>query len=197
MSPLTPSQSFRTLALDEVFSAAVGVASDTSAWCDAEHAVNVQALTSQTIYCVAVPYRRGQVVTNIGWYIAQLAAGVTPTGIFCGLADATGKLLAQSANVAASAVWTATLGLFGVALAAPYTVTADGLYYHVILENGAFGTTVLGLGRAAQLGGTYQVAGVGSRLAATGGVAQTALPANGSSVVLASAGQLPLYSFST
>ena len=65
------------------------------------------AATSGTIYAVGVPYRRGQVVTNIGFLLNVAASGNDPTSIYVGLASAT-TMLAGSADHNASALWDST-----------------------------------------------------------------------------------------
>jgi hypothetical protein len=94
---------------------------------------------SQTIYAVAVPYKAGQVVRNIVWNVSTAAAGTNVTGMYVGIADASGNLLAISANTNTAAAW--PLGLPATALTAPYVIPADGIYYHLLLQNGTFGTT--------------------------------------------------------
>jgi hypothetical protein len=111
-------------------------------------------------------------------------AGTTPTNIYVGLADSTGKMVAQSNDLKADTGWTTT-GPQTFSLNATYTVPTDGIYYVVVLANGTWGTTQMALSRTNSLGnGKF-----GSIFVyATGGTGQTALPANGSSITLATSG---------
>ena len=157
-----------------------------------------QALTSQTIYAFAVPYRQGQVVTNIGFNVQQAASGTAPTSIFVGLSNAT-TMLMDSANQKDSSAWTST-GLRTVPLSSVYTIPSDGIYYHLILENGVFGSTVLQVYRAPGFAASdTRVNATGSYyLYATAGTGQTGLPAVGAGVTLASTGSpVNIFTFST
>lgn len=134
--------------------------------------------TSQLIYAVAVPYRAGQVVTNLVWLVATAAAGTVPTSIVTGLASSS-AMLAQSAELKNNAGWT-SLGIKPFALSAAYTIPSDGIYYHLFLQNGTWGTTALQLARATNQGSVFG----SSILYGTAGSGQTALPANGAAVTL-------------
>jgi len=80
--------------------------------------------TTGDFKAVACGFLSGDVVTNI---IANVSgAFTTPTLFKVGLYDATGNLLASSANT--TGVLTST-GMKSVALSTPYTITTDGLYY--------------------------------------------------------------------
>lgn len=145
------------------------------------------ALVSQTIYAVALGLRTGQVINKIVLGAITAAAGTAPTGMFVGLANSTGKMLAQSGNLAASTVWTTdvTAGkLCQASLSAAYTIPSDGIYYVVLLKDGAWGTTqptfFKGSGNQWQSGSVY--------FTTCCGTGQTALPANGSSLTLGGSG---------
>jgi hypothetical protein len=117
-------------------------------------------------------------------------AGTVPTGFFVGLASPT-KMVAQSGNLNNDAGLT-TVGNNPFALSAAYTpLPADsptGLFYVVVLQNGAFGTTNVALGRAAGSSQATKQIGFGKALAGTAGVGQTALPANGAAVTITAGG---------
>lgn len=140
------------------------------------HGSAATAPTSQLGYAMSVPYRAGQVVTNLGFHVSTAAAGTVPTGIFVGLCNLT-TILMDSANKASDTAWT-TLGLRQVALSSAYTIPSDGLYYHLFLQNGVFGTTPLQLGRTAnvqnQISGGWFFATIGSGLTALPAVAASA-----------------------
>lgn len=171
--------------LDDVIKTAMGIVS----WTSYPSIFANSAPATQQIYAIGVPYRQGQVVTNIGWYVQTAAVGVAPTGIFCGICSST-TMLMDSANLAASAAWTTT-GLRTVALSSPLTIPSTGLYYHLFLKNGAFGTTDVQLCRETSVAGAMQINAAGAFLFATAGTAQTALPAVSAGVAL-SAGSAPL-----
>jgi hypothetical protein len=139
------------------------------------------APTSQSIYAVAIPLSEGQIVSKLGFTVTTAGAGTAPTNIFVGLADSTGKMVAQTADVAADTAWTDT-GIRTVSLVASYTVPSDGIYYVVFLQNGTWGTTAMQFGRT----NTYAHGHIfGSTFVyASGGALQTTLPANGSSLTL-------------
>lgn len=141
------------------------------------------APTAGTIYVSSLPLRTGQTVSNLVWQVQTAGASTVPTDIFCGLADSTGKMLTQSVTLKASAIWTPGAGS-GIAQApvTSFAVLSDGLYYGVFLQVGSWGTTQLALGK-----GTNNIApgGVGTIVFGTAGTSQTALPANGSSLTIA------------
>jgi hypothetical protein len=137
------------------------------------------APTQGTVYAVAVPYNQGQVVTYINFHTAVAASGTAPTHIFCGLADSTGKMLAQTGEEKSNAGWALPSNVVRTTLAAPYTIPVTGLYYHVFIQVGAFSVTQPTLNRvtgapAFANASIPQVTGV-----TTG---QSALPANGSTI---------------
>jgi hypothetical protein len=147
------------------------------------------ALTSQRIDVAAIYLPPNVSVSNI--YLNVIVAGTStaPTGFFVGLASAT-KMLAQSANLAASASLTAT-GAKAFALSGSYTTSltdsANGLYYVVLLQNGAFGGTNVTFHR-----GNASTSGFALSYPIFGnvGTSQTALPANGAAVTISAAAGL-------
>lgn len=153
------------------------------------------ALTSQTVYAMGVPYRAGQVVTRLGWVVNTAASGTAPTGMFIGVSNAT-TMLMDSANLAASTAWT-TQGLRTAALTSPLTIPATGIYYHLILQNGAFSVTQPAFSRIASPVSS-QVDGAGALYLATAGTAATSLPAVNAAITLANTGtMLNFITFST
>jgi hypothetical protein len=104
---------------------------------------NSGAFPSQRIQGSLLGLCAGDVVTNLVFAVAVAAAGTAPTLIRCGLLDKTGKVLAVTADLSASAIWT-TANAYAVApLSAPYTVPATDGYYVASVQNGTFGTTNL------------------------------------------------------
>jgi hypothetical protein len=142
------------------------------------------ANSSQTFYVVRIPLRAEDVVTNLIVGVTTAGAGAAPTLIKLGLLDKTGKVLQQSANEAADSKWT-SLGFKAVAMAAPYAVTADDLYYAAFLINGVFGGTNIQFARTpvANTGGYFAAIGSGVAIinSQTG---VTDFPATGSSQTL-------------
>lgn len=102
------------------------------------------APTSQQIIAIALGLFAGDVITNCYCSVQTSGVGTAPTLIKMALLDKTGRVLAQSVNVAASAIWT-SLGLKAVPVA--YTVTANDLYYVAFLKNGVFTSTEVALAR--------------------------------------------------
>ncbi len=139
------------------------------------------AAATQVIFAVAIPLRAGMSVSNIWFGVQTAGTSTAPTGFFLGLANAT-TVLAQTANQASSGTLTAT-GFKSLPLSAAYAVPADGIYYVLILQNGIFaGTNVLFQKADPPSGATLNSVFV----IATGGTGQTALPANGNAITLAS-----------
>lgn len=172
--------------LDDLYRSSLGVVSWNG---DPSLFANASALVSQTIYALGVEYRAGQVVTNIGWTISTAASGTVPTGMFVGLSSAT-TMLMDSPNTNAAASWAG--GQKAIALTSAYTIPSDGLYYHLLLLNGTFGTTNPQFSRSTtlfspQFGTTFMYA--------TAGAAATTLPAVAGAVTLSTASS-PLH-FST
>lgn len=113
---------------------------------------NLSALTSGTLYLVAVFLRAGQKVSNISFHSATTAAGTPTNGIFA-LYDNNRALLAQTANFTSEA-WAAN-SIKTKALTAPYTATYTGLHYVGIMVTATTVPTMKG--NTAKTGG--QLAG--------------------------------------
>lgn len=127
-------------------------------------AVATGALTSQYAYFLLAGFNAGDVVTNIVTCVTTAGAGTVPTGLYVGLYSAAGTLLADSANLASSSIWTST----GFAVApllggtpGPYTIPTTGGYYLMILENGAFATTPMQVVARGLQAGMVKVIGAG------------------------------------
>ena len=146
-------------------------------------AVNNGALTSQRIAVAAIGLRAGQVVTNVCVQVQTAAVGTAPTNAFAGLATKAGVMVAQTADIKANAGWSA-IGIAPFPLSATYTVPTSGLYYVAVLVNGSWGTTQPSLGRAVNLAVAASKISGGTQLWGDGGTAQSALPANASSLTL-------------
>lgn len=97
------------------------------------------APVSQSVYGTLLGLRGGDIVTGIALRNNTAAAGSLPTTARFGIADSTGKILALSGNDTALALW--PTGANPHALAAPYTVLADGGYFACFVVNGVWGTT--------------------------------------------------------
>lgn len=104
---------------------------------------NLAALTTQVMTAAALYLEAGDVVTNLTFCSATTAAG-TPTNWWFALysSAATPALLAQTADQA-SAAWAANTPKT-VALAAPYTVPATGIYYAAVMVKATTPPTLLG-----------------------------------------------------
>lgn len=177
-------------ALDDILKSGLAI----NSWNFPPNAVNTNSpLTSQTIYVVAVPYRAGQIVTNIAYSVSTAAAGTAPAGAFVGLADSSRTMQAQSGNLSGGFL---AAGIQNFALAAAYTIPASGIYYHVLLQNGSWGTTQPAFHRGTSLAGVTSPGGV--FLYGTAGTGQTALPANGSALgAFSSTGAFAFFTAST
>lgn len=92
-------------------------------------AFTAQTLTGGQPCYTAINLAAGQVVSNVTFWSHSTAA-VTPTHQLFGLADSTGKIVATSAD-ALTAAWAANASKT-LAMVAPYTVPADGIYYIAI-----------------------------------------------------------------
>jgi len=141
-------------------------------------------LAGGVAYAMAVGLRAGDVLTNMFTNVITAGAGTAPTLIRQGVCDSAGVMLAVTAQSQASAQWTAT-GTSTIALTAPLTIAADGLYFLCIIEVGAFGTTPLQLRKCGSGGVVPAVAG--GALIAGAQTGLTDLPAVSSSLVLGSA----------
>lgn len=148
---------------------------------------SASALTSGLVYLTSLFLPFGVSIANVVLNATVAAAGTNPTGFFAGLAGPTGVMVAQTGNLAAAGGPTVT-GPVAMALSAAYVPnpgdSPTGLYYCVFLQNGSWGTTqptflrTSGVAASAKpLGSSPQPFGAGI----TAG--QTALPANGASIV--------------
>jgi hypothetical protein len=144
------------------------------------------ALTAGTINATAVYLTGGQTITNCLFIVGTAAVGTTPTLMQVGIASLT-TMLAQSANLAASAIWTAA-GVAVGPLSAPLVVPASGLYYVLLLQTGAYGTTQPGFQRTSALAGVSGSAAFTAMPWGTAGVGAVNLPANNTAVVYAAGG---------
>jgi hypothetical protein len=147
------------------------------------------SLTSQRIDVAALWLPPGQAVVNVVLNVQTAGTSTAPTGFFVGLCTAS-KMVAQSNNLNASASLTAT-GAKLFALNATYTTNlADsptGLYYVVLLQNGAFAGTNVAFHR-----GNGSNSGFALTAPAFGniGTGQTVLPANNAAVTISAAAGL-------
>lgn len=103
-------------------------------------------VTAGVVFGGAVELTGGTVVTNMSVCVQTAGAGTLPTLVRFGIIDANRVVQARTADVHADAGLQAT-GTVTYPLSAPWTVPASGLYYLVVIEAGAFGTTALQLGR--------------------------------------------------
>lgn len=142
-----------------------------------------QAVVSQRLYVSSVGLSAGDLISNVCLQITTAAAGTAPTLVKVGIADSAGVMLQQSANLAASAIWTAS-GIVVAPLAAAVPITADGLYNLMYLQNGTWGTTNVTFANSGLGNANSQVGSGPKRYRIIGG--QTDLPANG--VALAAGG---------
>lgn len=145
--------------------------------------------TSQRIDAVAIWLPAGTAINNINLNVTTAAAGTAPTGFYVGLTSAA-KVVAQSSNLNSNAVLTST-GAKSFPLSATYTTSLtdspSGLYYVLILLNGAFGTTNPAFMRAN--GSTPGTAPSGPSFGNIG-TGQATIPANGTAVTLSAAAGL-------
>lgn len=140
---------------------------------------------TQTIYALAVAYKAGDIVRNIEFDVAVAAAGTNVTGMYAGIADAGGNLLETSANTNTAASW--PLGYVAIPLSAPAVIPADGIYYHLLLQNGTFGTTQPAFNSTSLVSNThgsaviYGLAGTGQTTLGTPGSTQLTIVGTGTS----------------
>lgn len=143
---------------------------------------NTQVWTSQTVFASSLGLRAGDVVTNIVSCVSTSAIGTSATNVRLGLATSSGTMLAVTGVVNAASSW--PLGYVETPLSAPYTITADGLYYAVTVKNGTWGTTDAVLLRPVNLHASLAGA-IGTKPIKYGGwTGQTDLPAVGSALTL-------------
>lgn len=98
------------------------------------------AFQAGTTFAAMCGLRVGEIVTNINVYVAGAAVGTPPTLVKAALMDKTCKVLAATANNAANARWL-SIGVATIPLTAPFTITAEDVYYAAFLFTGAWGTT--------------------------------------------------------
>lgn len=129
------------------------------------------ALTTQVMTHVAVPVNVGDIISSIT-FVSGATAADTPTNCFFALYSSAGALLSQSADQTTTA-WAADTATT-LALAAPQTITADGIVYAAIAVKATAVPSLVGmlLPRAAVstgwLTGAVRLAGTsGSSLTAT------------------------------
>lgn len=104
---------------------------------------NLAALTTQIMTAVALYLEAGDVVTNLTFMSGATGAG-TPTNWWFALYDtvATPALIAQTADQTSTA-WAADTAKT-VALSAPYTVTATGIFYAGVMVKATTVPTLIG-----------------------------------------------------
>jgi hypothetical protein len=121
------------------------------------------APATQALYGTLAGFLAGDVITNIIVAVATAGAGTTPTGIYLALYSASGALEAETANLAASAIWTpgAGAGYAVCTLSSPFTVPSTAGYYLTFVQNGTWGTTQLKLISSAlgSIEGSIEVSG--------------------------------------
>lgn len=143
-------------------------------------------LSTQTIRGSLLGLWGGDVVTNIVVCVGTASGGTAPTLVRLGLLDKTGKVLATTADVHATAI---TVGFQAFALTAAYTAPTTDAYYAAMVINGVWGTT-----QPQFIIGNSGVTAPGKALGsnprrAFDQTSQTDLPAVNSSVTPADAGQ--------
>jgi hypothetical protein len=156
-----------------------------------DNATSTNALTAGTINAAGIWLPGSITVTNIVYRLTTAGAGAAPTGMYVGLVDPHGDVIAVSNNLASSSVWTG-VGMREVPLSAPVTLSDSevGLYYAMLLQVGSFGTTQPVFARGILWGGS----GVNGALAyGAMGTGVSALPAVGSQATIVSAGGLNLW----
>lgn len=124
-----------------------------------------------TVYLMGIAIRAGSVIANMHIGVTQSGAGSSAS--FLGLYDKTGALLTISANQGAA--WDSQ-GLKTVAVTT-YTAAATDYYYAGLVTTAT--STTASILRAGGAGGQQIVTAIGTgvRPFATGGTAQTTLPA--------------------
>lgn len=147
------------------------------------------APTSQTIYATPIYIPAGKVITNVVLGVSTAASGTSPAHFYVGLASPS-KVVAQSNNLNASTSLT-TAGMQNFALASTYTTnttdSSSGLYYVLLLQDGAFGTTNPTFANTVAQANLSKAYGAGAVLCGTTATAQTALPTNGTAITVTAA----------
>ena len=147
--------------------------------------------TTQTIFATLLSraLAAGVAVTSVVFDVTTAAAGTTPTNMYVAILDATpatlGNVLAVSADLKANAGWTAA---GKQAFPCAYTPSTDIAVMAAILQNGAFGTTPLQLGRlpAMQANANIPLSGK-APASAQSAAGQTSFPSVGSPVTFQAA----------
>jgi hypothetical protein len=96
---------------------------------DRQLANATQIMADGTVYFMLVGLGAGDVVSNISVNVTTI--GITPTVSKVGLYSKDGTRLASSAEL--GAVWTTATGTKTSALATPWTVLADDVYYVALI----------------------------------------------------------------
>jgi len=149
---------------------------------------NAATLATQTIFALAIWLPAGVRVSNV-WLPFNVAKSATtpPTGAFVGFGTGA-AIQIQSGNLNAHASWGAGTNWQILPIGAQYVTPLPNYYYVYLLVNGTWtggagtqptivrGSTPAGL----SMNNVFQVA--------TAGTGQTALPANGAAVTLATSG---------
>lgn len=104
--------------------------------------VSLSALTSGTLYLVAIFLKAGQIINNISFFSSSTAAG-TPTNGFFALYDVNRNLLAETANFTTE-TWTSNT-IKTKSLTSSYKVPSTGLYYVGIMITATTMPTLKGL----------------------------------------------------
>lgn len=138
MSPLSPPSSSGSAAsrADDI-STGLGLKAMS---CDPRMCTNTVAPGSQLLAVAAIGLNAGDTISNILFCLTVAASGTAPTLARAGIFDSTFALVASTADLHASAIWTAT-GYATAALSASYSPSVSGLYYAGFLKNGTWGTT--------------------------------------------------------
>lgn len=117
---------------------------------------DLSALTTQVMLSVALPLFTGDVVTKLAFKSGATQAG-TPTNWWFALYDPAGALIGQTADQTNTA-WAASTAM-DLALAAPHTVTRDGIYYAGIMVKAATPPTLIGVSTGVAAGSGAWVTG--------------------------------------
>lgn len=128
-------------------------------------------VTSQQILGGAVGLTTGDVVSTLWTCVSVAGAGSTPTTIKLALVDTAGVIKAVTANLTADVKWNTT-GPQDFSVITPFTVLTEGIYYLMLLEDGAF-TTPLQLARANNAAGTDKAGTGGVAAIVSGGTGKT------------------------
>lgn len=97
------------------------------------------ALVSQRLLGTLIPVRNGDIISKLHFSVSVAAATVTTIKVGLYSAAATPARLAVSANTTTAMD---NIGITGIALTTPYTVTANGFLYAVLLSDATTAGTV-------------------------------------------------------